>query len=345
MPWIRKNLAFVISLSVALLLLIAGTVYLFVAQEDADLANGGLEAKKTEYDALVKREPFPNAKNIELAKVEQKRLAELKLKARQTFSKAPKFEALDDASFKSLLSRTIVDLEQEADRKGVKLPAGTGTGTKYSFTFDTQRKELRLAPSTLEPLALALTDISHLSQILFASRIHSLITIKRSAIGTNETAGSGDLLTKKTTTNSVVGAFVCAYELQFQCFSTELAEVFNHFVAAPNAYVLKMVNIDHSSIESAEATATPLPMTPAMGMMNMYSRYGARPGMGMGMGMGMQPPPPQAAAATSGRLGEIVLEQKPLKVTLGLEIVRLNADVLAAASGAPKSPRQQDPKR
>ncbi|MSU31825.1 MAG: hypothetical protein EXS25_04015 [Pedosphaera sp.] len=343
MPWIKKNLAFVISLSVALLLLIAGTVYLFAAQEGADIANGGLEAKKTEYDALVKREPFPNAKNIELAKVEQKRFAELKAKARQTFSKAPRFEALDDASFKSLLSQTIVNLEQEADRKGVKLPAGTGTGLKYSFTFDTQRKELRLAPSTLEPLALALTDISDLSQILFTSRIHSLISIKRSAIGTNETAGSGDLLTKKTTTNSVAGAFVCAYELQFQCFSTELAEVFNHLVTAPSAYVLKMVNIDHSSVEPTEALATPLPMTPAMGMMNMYNRYGARPGMGMGMGM--QPPPPPVAAATSGRIGEIVLEQKPLKVTLGLEVVRLNADAVPAGSGASKSPRQQDPKR
>ena len=62
MPWIRKNLAFVISLSVALLLLIAGTVYLFVAQEDADLANGGLEAKKTEYDALVSGNPSPMSK-------------------------------------------------------------------------------------------------------------------------------------------------------------------------------------------------------------------------------------------------------------------------------------------
>ena len=53
MPWIRKNLAFVISLSVALLLLIAGTVYLFVAQEDADLANGGACLSTAEMGSRV----------------------------------------------------------------------------------------------------------------------------------------------------------------------------------------------------------------------------------------------------------------------------------------------------
>lgn len=332
MSWIKRNLAFVISLAVALALLIGGAVYLFSAQSEADAASGELEAKKNEYDTLVKREPYPNAKNIELAKAEQVRLAELKAQSLATFSQYPVFASLDDASFKALLSRTIGDLERSAERKGVKLPSGTGSGSKYSFTFDTQRRELRLAPNTLTPLALALTDIREFSEILFASKIHSLVAIKRTPIGTNETAGSGDILSKKVGTNTVIGAGIHPYEVQFQCFSSELGEVLTRFVGASNAYVLKTLNVERPSAEGTETAEAPA-INPMMAMM---SRYGLRPGMGT------MPPANQPAAtpaAASGKVGDIVLEQKPIKVTLGFEVVRL-APPPAAATQAPKANRR-----
>ena len=122
MSWIKRNLAFVISLAVAVALLIGGVVYLFSAQSEAEAATGELEAKKNEYDTLVKREPYPNAKNIELAKAEQVRFNELKSEALTTFSQDPALGTLDDATFKALLTRTIGDLERSAERKGVKLP-------------------------------------------------------------------------------------------------------------------------------------------------------------------------------------------------------------------------------
>ena len=210
MSWIKRNLAFVISLTVAAALLIGGAVYLFSAQSEAETATGELEAKKNEYDTLVKREPYPNAKNIDLAKAEQVRFNTLKSQALATFSQYPAAGVLDDASFKALLTRTISDLEHSAERKGVKLPAGadsaSGSASKYNFTFNSQRRELRLPPSTLQPLVLALTDIRQFTEILFASKIHSLLQIKRSAIGTNELAGSGDILSKKVSTNTVIGA-------------------------------------------------------------------------------------------------------------------------------------------
>jgi hypothetical protein len=338
MSWIKRNLAFVISLAVALALLIGGAVYLFSAQSDAEAANGELEAKKNEYDTLVKREPYPNTKNIEVAKAEQVRFTELKAQALTTFSQYPVVGALDDASFKALLTRTIGDLERSAERKGVKLPSGSdgasGSGSKYNFTFSTQRRELRLPPNTLQPLALALTDIREFSEILFASKIHSLLSIKRSPIGTNEPAGSGDILSKKVGTNTVIGAGIHPYEVQFQCFSSELGEVLTRFVGASNAYVLKTVNVDRPSGDGSES-AEAAPVNPAAGMMAMMSRYGLRPGMGT------TPPAsqPSAAAATpSGKAGDIVLEQKPIRVTLGFEVVRLALP--PASTQAPKATRR-----
>ena len=91
MSWIKRNLAFVISLAVSAALLIGGAVYLFSAQSEAEAASGELEAKKNEYDTLVKREPYPNTKNIELAKAEQERFAQLKTQALATFSQYPSF--------------------------------------------------------------------------------------------------------------------------------------------------------------------------------------------------------------------------------------------------------------
>lgn len=338
MPWIKRNLAFVISLAVAVALLIGGAVYLFSTQSEADAANGELEAKKNEYDTLVKREPYPNAKNIDQAKAEQARVTELKTQSLATFSQYPVFPTLDDASFKAMLTRTISDLERSAERRGVKLPSGSSTASsgssKYNFTFDTQRRELRLAPNTLQPLALALTDVREFSEILFSSKIHSLVSIKRTAIGTNETAGSGDLLSKKVGTNTVIGAGIHPYEVQFQCFSSELAEVLNRFVAAPNAYVLKTLNVERPSAEGSEG-AEAAPASQATTMMAMMARYGLRPGMGT------MPPAQQATAptpASSGKVGDIVLEQKPVKVTIGFEVVRLAPP--PAAAQAPKAGRR-----
>jgi hypothetical protein len=335
MSWIKRNLAFVISLAVAVALLIGGAVYLLSAQSEAEGANGELEAKKNEYDTLVKREPYPNAKNIELAKAEQVRVAELKAESLATFSQYPTFTALDDASFKALLTRTIADLERSAERRGVKLPTGSGSGSKYNFTFDTQRRELRLAPNTLQPLALALTDIREFTDILFASKIHSLVSIKRTAIGTNETAGSGDILSKKVGTNSVVAAGIHPYEVQFQCFSSELGEVLSRLVAASNAYVLKTINVERPSADGADGSADAAQPNPAMGMMALMGRYGLRPGMGT-MPPATQPSAAQPAA--SGKVGDIVLEQKPIKVTLGFEVVRLAPP--PAAAQAPKATRR-----
>ena len=337
MSWIKRNLAFVISLAVAAALLIGGAVYLFSAQSEAEAATGELEAKKNEYDTLVKREPYPNAKNIDLAKAEQARFNTLKTQALATFSQYPSVGVLDDASFKALLTRTIGDLERSAERKGVKLPTGadssSGSASKYNFTFNSQRRELRLPPNTLQPLVLALTDIHEFTELLFASKIHTLLHIKRSPIGTNEVAGSGDILLKKVSTNTVIGAGIYPYEVQFQCFSSELGDVLTRFVGASNAYVLKTLNVDRPSSDGSDS-AEAAPVNPAARMMAMMSRYGLRPGMGT-------MPPSQvnpSAPAPSGKVGDIVLEQKPIKVTLGFEVVRLASP--PTATQAPKATRR-----
>lgn len=331
MPWIKRNLAFVISLAVAVVLIGAGVVYLLSGRNNAETASTELEAKKGEYDTLINREPYPSQKNIDLSKAEQVKMLGFKTNALATFSHYPTFGPLDDASFKAMLVRTIADLEEEAERKGVKLPAGASSGTSYNFTFDTQRRELRLPPNTLEPLAVSLNEIRDICHVLFSAKIHSLISIKRAPIGTNETAGSGDLLTKKSSTNTVIGAGIHPFQVQFQCFSSELGGVLSGFVASTNAYVLKTLNVERGTAEAADAQpmAAQADMTALAARMQMMNRYG--------LGNRAAMPQPVAQPAAGGKVGEIVLEQKPIKVTLGLEAVRLiNPPAAAQSSKAPK---------
>ena len=69
MSWIKRNLAFVISLAVALALLIGGAVYLFSAQSDAEAANGELEAKKNATAAKLADDVDPVARPEHAMKV------------------------------------------------------------------------------------------------------------------------------------------------------------------------------------------------------------------------------------------------------------------------------------
>jgi len=105
-----------------------------------------------------------------------------------------------------------------------------------------------------------------------------------------------------------------------QCFSPELATMMSGLVNAPEAFVLKTLNVERGSLDSSPTAAVTTPMVvPGMppGMdPALARRYGL---MNRYQPQAVAPPP----TATTGRPGETVLEEKPLRVTMGLEIVSL----------------------
>ena len=309
MAWIKRNLLFVSGLAVAVALIGVGVFYLLKSMEDADSASVELDTVNQKLDELIKRDPFPDNANIEKIREEQKRVADFKAKAKAKFSEDSRPAGLDNASFKALLEGTIGSLDREADRSGVRLP------DKYDFTFSDQRKRLQLAPSALTPLAVELLDLNDICHILFGAKIHSLISLKRPAVGTNEAPGSTDLLSKKVVNNTVANTVTYPYEVAFQCFSTELGAVLTGFLASPQNYIIKTVNVERGTAlepPAAVAVANPVPtMDPSLAARYGLGRYGPRP----------QAAPVAAAPLT--RVGETVLDEKPLRITLGLEVVKL----------------------
>jgi hypothetical protein len=224
---------------------------------------------------------------------------------------------MDDASFKGLLENTLDRLVKSAERAGARLPK-VGEA-KYAFTFDEQRRQLQMSQKSLQPLTTQLLDIADISQILFDAKIHSLESLRRTPVSTNDITPPTNYLAKKALTNGVTGAVTYPYEVVFQCFSSELGGVLAGFVNARQAYLIKTINVERGTTESETPNAG-VGAIPAAGGMSpaLAARYGMSPGLGARYGL--TPAAPQPGAA---KPGDAPLDDKPLRITLGLEVVKL----------------------
>jgi hypothetical protein len=310
MPWIKRNLLFVVGLAVAVALLGFGIFfYLLGNMSSAQAADEELNAKNAEYVELLERKPFPSKENIAAAQEEQARLNKFKDGLRPHFGTPVVPAGMDDASFKNLLDITVDALEKQAAASGVTLP--TTVDGKFAFTFDQQRKQLEFSQKALVPLTAQLLDIQDICRVLFDAKILAVESIRRTPTSTNDVNPPSNYISKKVTTNSVTGAAIFPYEITFRCFSAELASVLAGFVNAEPLYIVKSVNVERSQTDGAAVAGLAAPMAPGLA-----NRYGMNPGMAARYGVGAQP-------AAGPRPGDAPLDDKPLRVTINLEVIKL----------------------
>jgi hypothetical protein len=340
MTWVKRNLVLVIGGVIALGLLGYAGYFLFTNKQRVDEITVDLTAQRDEYKSLMTRDPHPNQDNIEKAKHEQARLAEILGQLRRYFVPVAAFGTnFDSAAFKGLLETSISEMERDADRAGVALPA------KYGFTFSAQRTRVDFAKETIAPLAMQVAEIKAMCDLLFRARVHSLISLRRSPVAKEDEGATDYLVGKKATTNAVTGAVLSPYEITFQGFSAELAGVLDGFLRSTNCFIVKNVDVQTNVVAAAgpdvtlspyfnpyaqPGSAAPQPaMTPEQMMRARYglpndpmSRY-RRPGGPLGPPVAPTPTPTPAPAPAFRRGPETVLDERPLKVTLYVEAVRL----------------------
>jgi hypothetical protein len=325
MDWVKKNLIFVASLAVAVALLGYGVFFFLGKKGAAETVDGELQTSTQSLEQLYQRDPFPSEENIRSAKEQQEQLARFRTNATLRFPRAEGPEAVDSATFKAMLENTIAGLEREAERSGVKLPQ------KFNFTFKDQREKFQLAAGVLPTLTAQLQDVDHMCRTVFGAKVNELIGLKRSPVETNEVSGFGgvtseDFLTKKISTNQTVNAAIYPYEIAFNCFSPELASVLAGLANSSGAFLVKTINIERPDASGTDAmTGNPMATMPYPypgGRMDpmLAQRYGLASRYGR--------PPPSAVAPTpvpqtATRPNAPVLDEKPLKVTLGIEVVRM----------------------
>jgi hypothetical protein len=352
MDWIKRNLYFLIGSLVALALMGLAGWYLYSKWQLNNTLLGQLDEKYATLKRLYDQKPHPGSgtvDNIQAAKDQQKQARAWIQKACRYFQRIPPLPATESGKvtaqeFTYALSRTIDHLQHQATSSSVALPPkNSTTGQTYSFSFEEQRPKLNFAPGSLEPLAVQLGEIKVICDVLFQAKINALDGIRRSRVSEDDQKGPlTDYIPDSPITNEL--AVLTPYELSFRCFSSELASVLAGFASSPYGIIVKTINVepgaatastDQAALSGASAyDRAPQPYTPPAPPPQMAEPARAPPPMGDRYGPRRAtpaPPPvynpapynPAAAAAPKSRGLPTVLDEKQLKVTLALVLVKL----------------------
>jgi hypothetical protein len=328
MPWLKRNLWLVVGGVVALGLLGVAGFFLYSKIQAEAAVTAALTAQREELDQINNLDPHPGdgkVNNIEAAKQQEKELLAFVAKARPKFVPLDYPTQLNGGQFKLLLDTTLADLQRAGERAGVKLQQ------QYAFTFSAQKPQMTFDQNSIQPLAMQLTEIRAVCEMLFKARVVTLDRIRRIGVASQDTPGlnpsTSDYIThRKAVTNEL--AVVMPYEFVFHCFSGELARVLESLYTSPHPFVVKNVVVDTepASLLSADPNAPEgeqesAAASAASAQARFMQRYGGMRGM-----RGMAPPPPvenpAAPGTTKGGLSPMI-DEKPFRVILWLDVVRL----------------------
>jgi hypothetical protein len=316
MAWIKRNLFFVVGGALALILLGGAGFYIFKGWTRNTDAFVKLNEYYTTLKELAGKKPSPgNEKinNTQIAKDQEKQVSAWILQAADHFKPIPAIPAtspVTSAAYAGALRVTVDRLQHAAESTGVLLPP------KYDFSFTAQRTLMKFAGGSLEPLAVQLGEVNAICEILFASRINSLDSIQRVRVSDDDATGpAADYLDIHPVTNEL--AVVTPYVITLRCFTPELARVLTGFATAPNAFIVKTMNVQPAGASGALPTEEVPGAMPGGMPGGMPGRYRMR---------GEFPPPVAEAVAqpVPGRGGlPTVLKEQLLRVTIEVEFVKL----------------------
>ncbi|HLP77303.1 MAG TPA: Amuc_1100 family pilus-like protein [Candidatus Paceibacterota bacterium] len=320
MSWIKRNLYFVIGGAVAVLLLGLAGFYFYARWTQNNEIQVKLDEAYTDWERIAGLTPNPgNEKvdNIKLARQYQREVQAVIQGVQKHFVPIPPVPNPADGvvtkqDFNSSLRRTIDQLQHDAAQGGVTLPP------KYDFSFQAEKNLPNFAAGSLPPLAAQLGDIKTICTILFQAKVNSLDSIRRERVSADDQNGPAtDYLDLGHTATTNDLAVLVPYEVTFQSFSTEVAGALSSFGSDEHGIIVKSVNVEPAGgvgpTDPNALGATALPgYAPGYNPEAMALR---------GMMPGRQPVV-AAPVPTRGGL-QTVLDEKPLKVTLVLNVVRL----------------------
>ena len=185
-----------------------------------------------------------------------------------------------------------------------------------TFTFHSQILALNFEPASLGPLAAHLGEVKALAEVLFEAKVNSLDSIQRESIPSANDDYAQDYLAsnQRSITNTL--AELTPYEITFKCFSRELAQVLAGLAGSPHGFIVKTINIvpteGYGMADDSMTTPNPMPFrrpTPTRPNDGGRQRF--------------QPPPPLLANTPPPRASQVFLNEKPVRVTLMVQVVKL----------------------
>ncbi|MBC8096371.1 MAG: hypothetical protein H7Y43_11205, partial [Akkermansiaceae bacterium] len=183
-------------------------------------------------------------------------------------------------------------------------------------SFQAEKNLPNFAAGSLPPLSAQLGDIKSICSILFQAKVNALDAVRRERVSLDDQNGpQSDYLEMGHVAVTNELAILVPYEVVFRCFSAELAATLAAFGSTEYGIIIKLVNVDPASGGGLAGEMAPGAMTPAYPQAYYNSE--------MRLVTGVQPPPGAANPVPSRGGLQTILEEKPLKVTLVLNVVRL----------------------
>jgi len=296
MGWIKRNLVFTITAVLALALLLGAGFFIYKGWARYSDASDSLTSLYNSLQTLNQQPILPGnekVNNIATAKEQEQNLREWLTSVGKYFQNPPAIpsEKPVASDFASGLRRTIDGLQHKAESSGIQLPP------KYDFSFNAEKDRVTFAAGSLEPLAAQLGEVKAIADILLSARLNSLVGIQRVRVSDDDVNGpQADYLDVKSLTNSL--AVVTPYVVTFRCFTPDLSKLVSSFGSAPNAFIIKYVNVRPANAAATSPDGGPGAMpTPTMGNPN-------QPVVGKG---GLQ----------------TILKEQLLQVTMEIDIIKL----------------------
>ncbi len=217
MNWVKNNLALVLGLGASILLMALSGKYVADNIERDRIAQSEVDDGIGRLNRLQNQDPHPGDEergidNISLVIEAQRQLREDVLESmRASFTTFETPAQLDLEGFQSLLEESIARMQWQARSSGTRLPSdetqadpamrdlyamgpvpGMGmprtpaADSDYSFSFEEERVLLNLDERLLRPLAFQLVQVEALCGVLFDSKAHSIVTVRRPELSVPE---------------------------------------------------------------------------------------------------------------------------------------------------------------
>jgi hypothetical protein len=344
MAWIKRNLFFVITVVVGLGLSGYCGYLLFAALGDNAKAVEAYSGATNQLQQLRDKKPYPSKENIQAAEADADRVRAFKGEFLKLFSGFPTPPKLDDRQFTEYLKKTIYQFGAEATNAGVNLNPG------YAFGFSGQMDKLSYPAECIQPWMQELEEIKPILHILCNAKINFLDKIKRPQVSPNDTSGADDYTPFSTVTNQ--NGVVTPYRLEFRAFSAEIADVLAGIAASSNCFIVKAPFITKSTVPLPDVNQY---QPPTVAPPREYYRPRVRPrteytpdsseSPGRPGGENRFRPRPQmervpeAEPPPAPSLPVTILREKPLFVTLYIEVVKLKALETNSTPTTPKTGR------
>lgn len=323
MSWIKRHLFFLIGGVVALALMICAGLYLGASWKRNSQNLKKLDDAYNQLDKLSQENPQPGnekVNNIKAARDQQEELRSFMGNMDKWFVAVPAIPSSTNVTseqFAAALRRTIDRLQHDASEASVILPPN------FDFSFEAQRSLVQFQ-GDLNLLAQQLGDIKVICDVLNNAKVNSVDNVRRQRVSSDDSAGpQSSYLSTQAITNDL--AILTPYEITFRGFSAELASVLQGFEHSPYCIIVKSINVEPAA--GAPLTSGQTPEGPEGYPGNPYRRaYGGPADNPYGPYAGGMPTPARqqptyTAVGASGL--PIILDEKQLRITMMLEVVKL----------------------